>query len=295
MNLTNSNQFDLILLDICKHSNVAIQISRLAKIIRIYPEKDIFRSDQVWAPIALRLGISADVNIYHAVAEIWSNPIGIIDAGSFLIFTTRSNRIYMVENLQFHACRIDDRILDLRTSPARELVDFAFSKNLIAFLVKEPYGIIINDMGLLMPNQISRQVFLGGIMWTELVMFRNIKMKKILVYWSNLMVLLENGFLLTLFANRAEITDSWKMNTMLLKLPENLGLHNRVLDIEDTDYVYNLITNRPIYKEEDTNEVYPPIYKLIISDGEIYANICPSQNPTVPNPVLNVMDTIDNN
>lgn len=284
-----------VLLDICQHENVHIQIARLAKLIRLYPDMD-FKSDQIWEPIARKIIPSTiSGNFYSKVAEFYSTPIKAINAKNNMIFTTRSNRIYMVEYPQLFAMRMDNVIIDTRLHPLREVFDITASKSLIAFAVKNPPGIIVNDMGILKPDQIERQVYMNNIMWTELVMFKNIKVKKIIAYWSNLMLLLENGSLITLFANRTEITSPWRMNTMVLKLPSTLGSHNVIKNIYETNMVYNLIRNKCIDVEEDVEEVYPPIFKCEITDGEVYVNIQSNdRNPTLPNTILHVLDNIEN-
>jgi len=248
----------------------------------------------IWEPIATKILGQYEGDPYIRFLEQWSTPLKVLNASTYMIFTTMSNRLYIVRNMQFNAVRIDHKILGTHVYPERKLIDFAFSKNTVAFLAKNPYGVIVNDMGLYSQDQIDRQIFMDNIMWTELVMFKNIKMKQILSYWSNLIVLLENGKLLTLFANRPDHTLPWKMSTMVLKLPDRLGAHNVITKIEDTDYVFNLITNRCITKEEDVDEYYPPIFKLQITDGEIFANIKPNdRNLTIPNTVLHVMDAIN--
>ena len=296
-----------VLLDICEHENIHIKIARLAKLIRIYPDMG-FKSNDIWIPIAQKLipdvlsenlGNSENsensINVYNKVAEFYSTLFKAINAQNHMIFITRSNRLYIVEYPQLFAMRIDTIILDIGKYPSREVFDITASKSTIAFAVRNPSGIIINDMGLLRRDQIERQVCMNGIMWTELVMFRNIKVKKIIAYWSNLMILLENGSLITLFANRKEITSQWSMNTMILKLPQTLGSHNIIKNIHETDKVYNIVRNECIDVHEDVEEVYPPLFKCEITDGEVYINIQPNDhNPTLPNTTLHVLDNIEN-
>lgn len=285
-----------VLLDICEHENVHVKIARLAKLIRLYPDMD-FKSNEIWMPIAQKLIPSQTLseNVYKKVAEFYSTPVKAINAKNNMIFITTSNRIYMVEYPQLFAMRMDVEVMDTRQYPSREVFDITASKSLIAFAVRNPPGIIINDMGLLKQDQIERQVYMSNIMWTELVMFKNIKIKKIIAYWSNLMLLLENGSLITLFANRTDITSPWRMNTMMLKLPPSIGSHNVIKNIYETTRVYNLVRNKCIDVEEDVEEVYPPIFKCEITDGEIYVNIQPNdRNPTLPNTILHVLDNIEN-
>jgi hypothetical protein len=285
-----------VLLDICKHDNVHIQIARLSKIIRIYSS---FKSDDIWEPIAKKLSITVSSSnsekYYKAVATAYSAPLKAVNASNNMFFMTHSKRIYMVGYPQLYAMRMDVQILDTRQYPNREVVDIAASKNVIAFAVKNPNGIIMNDMGLLTRDQIDRQVSMNGILWTELTMFRNIKVKKIIAYWANLIILLENGSLISLFANRRSITDPWRMNTMILKLPDTLGTHNVILDIFETNSVYNLIREQCIDIEEDVEQVYPPIFKCKVTDGEVFVHIKPNdRDSTIPNTILRVLDNIDN-
>lgn len=295
MNITTQTTRNRVLLDICKHDNPTVHISRLAKMIRLYPDS-IFKSDEVWKPIAQKvLKTIPASNFYNAVAIFYSTPLKHVNVKNNTFFITHTKRIYLVEYPQLCAVRIDSLILDTKRYSQREVIDIASSKNIIAFATKNPNGIIINDIGLLTRDQIDRQVFMNNILWTELVMFKNVKVKKILAYWTNLMILLENGTLLSLFANRQAITDPWKMNTIMLKLPESLGTHNVIQDIFETGRVYNLIRNRCVDVEDDVEEVYPPIFRCTITDGEIFVNVQPhDRNPTIPNTILHVLDNIEN-
>lgn len=271
-----------IMLDSCQNPDPRIHLIQLAKMSRLYSDP-IFKSNDIWKSIAVRLGLECET--YEEVMIACSIPKKILNMNDDMIFTTILNHIYVVPSTVCHAIRIDDVIVGDRT-----IEDISCSGNMIALHCKNPPGIIINDMGLLERNQIVRQVYVAGIIWTELVMFQNINIKKIIAYWYNVMIL--SNVLTMLFANRKNSTDKWRMNTMILKLPDTI--EGKILDIEDTDYAYNVITNRPMKKSLDIEDVHPPIFGLTLSTGYIYANVKRNvRDSTIPDVILNVMDSLE--